>query len=125
MALRTDRRRRPAQPDGYGKNTGQCGDTVEIFLVAPHDRIKAVFYDTDGCGATNACANAVAEMVTDAKIGAAWQVSPEVICTFLETLPAGHHHCAELAAGALYRALVDLRTNRSKPWKKLYGGHRL
>ena len=49
MALRTDRRRRLARPDGYGKNTGQCGDRIEIFLMAPNDRIKAVFYDTDGC----------------------------------------------------------------------------
>jgi nitrogen fixation NifU-like protein len=120
MALRTDRRRRLARPDGYGKNTGLCGDTIEIFLMAPDDRIQAVFYDTDGCLATNACANTVAELVNGAKIEFAWQITPSAICEYLKTLPVDHHHCAELAAGALYRALVDLHANQSKPWRKLY-----
>ena len=32
MAFRSDKRETIDHPDGYGKRTGQCGDTVEIFL---------------------------------------------------------------------------------------------
>jgi nitrogen fixation protein NifU and related proteins len=42
------------------------------------------------------------------------------VIEFLETLPRGHHHCAELAVGALYRALADLRGKQREPWRKLY-----
>jgi nitrogen fixation NifU-like protein len=30
MAFRQDRRNIIEQPDGYGKRTGECGDTVEM-----------------------------------------------------------------------------------------------
>jgi nitrogen fixation NifU-like protein len=32
MAFRHDRREAIEHPDGYGKRTGDCGDTVEMFL---------------------------------------------------------------------------------------------
>ena len=32
MALSRDRIEIVKNPDGYGKNTGECGDTVELFL---------------------------------------------------------------------------------------------
>ena len=32
MAFRHDRRERLQNPDGYGKRTEECGDTVEMFL---------------------------------------------------------------------------------------------
>ena len=42
MASSSQRRQRLAQPDGYGKNIGDCGDTVEIFLQIVNDKIKAL-----------------------------------------------------------------------------------
>jgi len=32
MAFRNDRRGIIANPDGYGKRTGDCADTVEIYI---------------------------------------------------------------------------------------------
>ena len=69
MAFRTDRCEIVSQPDGYGKNTGECGDTIEMFLTLDTDRIKWVAFDTDGCINTRACANTVAEMVGEKDIG--------------------------------------------------------
>jgi hypothetical protein len=45
MAFRTDRRERLEKPDGYGKKTGNCGDTVEFFINLdgephPHPRLR-------------------------------------------------------------------------------------
>lgn len=125
MAFRTDKREIVAQPDGHGKKSGDCGDTVEIFLQLGTDQqsISAVSYHTDGCLNTNACANTVAHLIEGKSIDDAWKVTPEEVAAFLETLPPDHFHCAELAVGALYLALADLSQGRRQGWKRLYHHH--
>ncbi len=120
MAFRNDRRERLAQPDGYGKRTGQCRDTVEIYLSVGDDRIQSVSYETNGCMNTNACANTVAELAMGKKVDAAWEIAVEDVIAYLETLPPQNHHCAELAVGALYLALTDYQEKKRQPWKKIY-----
>ena len=120
MAFRTDRRERLQQADGHGKNTGECGDTVEIFLMLDGNRIKSVSYDVNGCIYTNACANTVIELAQGKDLEQAWEIQPGDVADFLETLPEDHFHCAELAAGALYAALAKAREIQRSPWKKLY-----
>ena len=112
------------QPDGYGINTGDCGDTVEIFLATQGPLIRSAHYQSDGCMATHLCALLAVELTTGRGIEHAWKITPELIIAALPDLPADHHHCAELAAGALYRALVDLKENGNRPWAKLYRTHR-
>ena len=110
MAFRHDRRERIENPDGYGKRTGDCGDTVEIFLMIEDGRIQTVAFDTNGCMNTTACANTVAELALGRPMEAAWNITPEAVAGFLETLPQDHFHCAELAVGALYLALASVGT---------------
>ncbi len=50
------------QPDGYGKVTGSCGDTIEIFLKMEGDVIAECTWLTDGCGATISCATMATEL---------------------------------------------------------------
>lgn len=107
-------------PDGYGINTGECGDTVEIFLKSQNQTLDVVQYQTDGCMTTHLCALAVVELTQGRELDHAWRIRPDHIIASIPDLPEDHHHCAELAAGALYRALVDLRNNSQKPWAKLY-----
>ena len=107
MAFRSDRRERLEAPDAYGRRTGECGDTVEFFLTIQDGFVVHVSYDVDGCMNTNACANAVAEMIEGTTVEKAWDVTPEKLILFLETLPPQSYHCAELAVGALYLALSD------------------
>ena len=57
MAFRNDRRKRVVHPDGYGKRTGECGDTVEMYLSIRKGCIRSVSYETNGCMDTNACAD--------------------------------------------------------------------
>ena len=120
MAFRSDRRETIEHPDGYGKRTGVCRDTVELYLSVHNGYIQSVAYQTDGCLNTNACANTVAQLVEGKKINDAWEVTPEGVIDYLETLPPEHFHCAELAVGALYRALSDYNALQQHPWKKLY-----
>ncbi len=122
MAFRTDRREIVKHPDGYGKRTGDCGDTVEIYLSIRNGRIQSVSYETDGCLSTNACANTVAELMEGKEVGSAWELTPEDVMKYLETLPSENTHCAELAIGAMYRALRNFLEFKRDPWKKLYHG---
>ena len=121
MATRTDKRRIIKDPDGYGKRTGTCGDTVEMFLIVRHNRIHEVFFITDGCINTHACANTVSFLAQGKSIAQAWGITPEKVIRFLKTLPQENAHCAELAVGALYLALVNFQEFKHAPWKKFYG----
>lgn len=120
MAFGRQRREIIHNPDGRGKKTGGCGDTVEMFLTIGNGRIEAVSYDTDGCLNTNACANTVAELAEGRTTEAAWEISPEDVIDFLQTLPEESRHCAELAVGAFYLALADYQQLCRQPWKKPY-----
>lgn len=112
MALGTDRIERVACPDGYGMRTGDCGDTVEFFLFWDNHILTSVSFYVQGCLNTIACCNTVAGFVEGKSVESAWQISPEQVKHFLETLPVDHFHCAELAVGALYLALNDLQTSK-------------
>lgn len=120
MAFRTDRQERIAKPDGYGKKTGVCGDTVEIFLSMNGETLDTVSFDVNGCMNTNACANTVAHLAEGKPLDEAWEITPEDVAAYLETLPEDHLHCAELAVGAFYLALSNCRETQQRPWKKLY-----
>lgn len=119
-AFRTDRREKLAHADGHGRQTGQCGDTVEFFLLIQDNRIEHISYDINGCINTNACANAIIDLLKGKRVAEAWGLDPEDVADYLETLPEDHFHCAELATGALYLALADARDKEKSPWKKLY-----
>jgi nitrogen fixation NifU-like protein len=120
MAFRTDRHESITHPDGYGKKTGDCGDTVEMFLMLRDNHIRSVSFQVYGCMNTNACANTVAHLAEGKTLEEAWEITPEKIAAFLETLPPDHIHCAELAAGAFYLALADCQEIKKQPWKKAY-----
>ena len=120
MAFRTDRREVIKQPDGYGKRTGDCGDTVEMYLCIRDDHINSVSFETNGCLSTNACANTVAELAEGRKVAEAWEITAEDIVAYLETLPPENTHCAELAVGAFYLALGNYQEYKRESWKKLY-----
>jgi nitrogen fixation NifU-like protein len=120
MAFRSDKCETIEHPDGYGKNTGDCGDTVEFFITVRHDRIQWISFSVNGCVNTRACANTVIMMAEGKPLADAWKITPEHVIQYLETLPPESEHCAELAVGALYLALTNCRKNKQESWRKLY-----
>jgi len=110
MALRTDKFERLNNPDGYGKRTGDCGDTIEFFLICHKNILKSVSFCIRGCMNTKACCNTVVELVQGKTVDEAWGISPQQVIEYLETLPSDHSHCAELVVGTLYQALADLNS---------------
>lgn len=122
MALRTDRLEKMENPDGHAKRTGDCGDTVELFLSVRENIIGDLSFLVNGCMNTTACCNTVAYLVEGKRVEDAWNITPEAVISFLETLPPNHVHCAELAVGALYLALSNYQELNRAPWKKMYKG---
>jgi nitrogen fixation NifU-like protein len=120
MAFCPDYMEIPENPDGHGKNTGECGDTVEVFLSVDHGKIDGISFRIDGCINTRACANTIGKKVQGKSLEQAWAITPQEIIDYLQTLPESSHHCAELSCGALYRALAHARINIREPWKKNY-----
>ena len=109
MANLWDRRKAVDQADGYAKKTGDCGDTVAIYLNIKNGVISTLNYELHGCMNTNACCNALACLAEGKMVAQSWEITPNDIIDLLETLPADHHHCAELTVGTFYLALAEWR----------------
>ncbi|MGV7223932.1 MAG: iron-sulfur cluster assembly scaffold protein [Nitrospinales bacterium] len=104
-------------PDGYGRRTGKCGDTIDMFLSVKKGRIQKVSYDTNGCINTHACANTVSKLAEGKTIDEGWKITPEDVTDFLETLPEENYYCAELAIEAFHRALANYQGLHLNSWK--------
>jgi len=120
MAFRSDHHEKVQHADGHGRKVGDCGDTIDFFLILDENRIETISYTLNGCINTNACANAIIELVQGKPMDEAWELHPEDVSEYLQSLPPDHFHCAELAIGALYLALADARHKQKSPWKKMY-----
>lgn len=107
MAYKTDKIEWIENPDGHGTRTGECGDTIDMFLNIKNDLIQTVSFAVNGCINTIACANTVALFAEGKTLSQAWKITVKNVVDYLETLPSENTHCAELAVGALYLALSD------------------
>ncbi len=112
MAFETGNRELIQNPDGYGKRTGDCGDTIEFFIMVEKGILNQVSFEVQGCLNTVACSNTLVHLTRSIPVEKAWDILPEDISSFLQTLPHDHFHCAELALGAFYLALSDYLNKR-------------
>ncbi len=120
MVSRIERYGTLEKPDGYGKRVGDCGDTIEMFISVRGGQLQMVTFKVDGCAHTVACGNTVSFLMEGRSLTDGWQLSPENVISYLETLAPDHHHCAELAVGAFYNALADFNRRQQEAWKKPY-----
>ena len=94
-------------PDGYGRVTGPCGDTMEIFLKFENDRIKEASFQTDGCGSSTVCGSFAAELSFGKRPDEILEITGEAILKKVGGLSEADRHCAFLFADALQEALND------------------
>ncbi|MCL6449164.1 MAG: iron-sulfur cluster assembly scaffold protein [Armatimonadetes bacterium] len=109
-----------SEADGFGEGTGECEDTMVIWLRVVNDRITEATFWTDGCGTTIACGSMVTELAKGKTVKEAFLISREEILQALGGLPEESVHCAALAAGTLKNALQDYLEMKRFPWKKAY-----
>ena len=94
-------------PDGYGRITGPCGDTMQIFLKFENNKVKEATFLTDGCGYSLVCGSFAAELAIGKSPEQLAKVTAEAILKILGSVPDGYKHCAFLAADTLREALND------------------
>lgn len=109
MAFSSERREKVLDPDGYGKQIRECGDTVEIFLSLSGETLEFVSYQVDGCMYTNACAATLARLAEGKRPEEALEIEAEAIVSYLETLPEEETHCAEHVMKAFREAVHNLK----------------
>lgn len=120
MASRTERYGQLEKPDGFGTRTGECGDTINFYLSIRGKQIQMVTFTVNGCSNTVACGNTVSYLMEGRSVQDGWELSPENVANYLETLPEDHFHCAELAVGAFYKALANYNKRQTEAWKQAY-----
>ena len=109
--------------DAFGRITGPCGDTMEIWLKVNGGVVIAASFATDGCAATISTGSMVTELVKGKTIGEVLRVSQQDILDALGGLPEGNQHCALLAADTLKKAAKDYLAFQKEPWKRAYRKH--
>ena len=107
-------------PQGYGKVTGVCGDTVQIFLKVNNGKITDARFITDGCATTIAAGSMACELAIGRPLREAFKITKAMILEQLGGLPEESIHCALLASDTLRAALTDYIQSKNEPWKKLY-----
>jgi len=101
-------------PDGYGRVTGSCGDTMQIFLKFENDRVKEASFQTDGCGSSAVCGSFAAEMAIGKNPDEIVEITGEAILGKLGGLPKEDEHCAFLSAESLQEALHEYMVKQTK-----------
>lgn len=94
-------------PDGYGRVTGLCGDTIQFFLTFNKNKVKTAKFLTDGCGASLICASFAAELAIDKSPDEIMEITGDKIIKILGCFPEEDQHCAFLAVESLQEALHD------------------
>jgi len=105
---------------GFGKITGSCGDTMEIWLEVAAGTVATATFATDGCGATLACGSILTELVKGKTVSQALGISQQDVLDALGGLPEGNRHCALLAVSTLRAAIKDYLVFKKEPWKRAY-----
>jgi nitrogen fixation NifU-like protein len=105
-------------PDGYGRVTGSCGDTMEIFLKFEDDGVAGATFQTNGCGASSVCGSFAAELAHGKSPDEVAEITGETILEILGGLPEQDQHCAFLAAETLQEALGDYMIKQRQATQK-------
>jgi nitrogen fixation NifU-like protein len=92
-------------PNGHGRITGSCGDTMQIFLSLQDGIVRKASYVTDGCGCSAVCASVACELAVNKRPEQLSKITGETILDVLGGLPEDDVHCAFLAAETLQAAL--------------------
>ncbi len=106
-------------PQGLGRASTDCGDSIEISFAVTGDTIFDVRCATEGCGTTAAVGSMLTVLIKGKTVRQALGIGTEALITSL-SLPAQHAHCADLAVAALKKALSDYFILKREPWKRGY-----
>lgn len=96
-------------PDGTGEEEYEgCGDLTRFFLRARDGRAVEVRFQAYGCGPTIAAASIASELARGRTVDDLSRLKAHDIEAALEGLPEDRKHAADVAAGALRAAALEV-----------------
>jgi nitrogen fixation NifU-like protein len=105
---------RMEKPDAYAQVTGNCGDTMQIYLKFDGDHVIDASYVTDGCGSSSVCGSFAAEMAIGKSPDEIVEIDGHSVLARLGRISKDDEHCAFLAAETLQKALQDYMVKHGK-----------
>ena len=102
------------KPDGYGRVTGSCGDTIQISLKFENNKVKKALFETNGCMSSTVCGSFAAELSLEKSPDEILDITGESILKKIGGLPEDDQHCAFLSADTLQAALNDYMIKKTK-----------
>jgi len=92
--------------DGVGEvGNPVCGDMMTFYIKVKDNRLIDIKYKTFGCGAAIAVSSMVSEMAMGKTLEEVRKITPDLVAEELEGLPKNKHHCSNLGAQALNKAI--------------------
>jgi nitrogen fixation NifU-like protein len=92
--------------DGIGEEGNPvCGDMMTFYVKVDDNRLSDVKFKTFGCGAAIAVSSIVSEMAMGKTLEEVRKITPSRVAEELGGLPKNKHHCSNLGAQALNRAI--------------------
>ena len=96
--------------DGVGEvGNPACGDIMAFYIKVKDNILEDVKFKTFGCGAAIAVSSMVSEMAKGKTLDEAMEITNKSVIDALDGLPKKKHHCSNLGADALHRAIEDYR----------------
>jgi nitrogen fixation NifU-like protein len=97
------------EPDGEGSEEYEgCGDLARFFLRVREGRVSEARFQTYGCGPTIAAASAASERVIGRAVEELLNLKAQEIEDAVDGLPEDRRHAADVVAGALRAAALDV-----------------
>ena len=104
--------------DGIGEEGNPvCGDMMTFHIKVADNRLSDVKFKTFGCGAAIAVSSIVSDMAIGKTLEEARAITPALVAEELGGLPKNKHHCSNLGAQALNRAIDDYLEKQGKKEK--------
>ena len=100
-------------PDTHATLTGECGDTMEIFLCMDGEKVSDASYRTNGCASSSICGSFAAEMVIGKSADEILDMTGNTILNELGRFPKEEQHCAHLAITTVKEAINKYMREKS------------
>ncbi len=102
---------RMENPDGWARISGECGDTMEIYLKFTDNRVAKASYVTDGCASSMISGSFAAELTLNKTPEELTKITADHVLKAIGKLPENDIHCTTLAARTIQAALDDYMGN--------------
>jgi len=99
-------------PDGWARITGECGDSMEIYLRFKDNRVAEASYFTDGCASSMVSGSFAAELTLKKTPEELTDITADQVLKAIGKLPENDIHCTTLAARTIQAALDNYMGNQ-------------